>query len=100
MCLYSLYVHVHIVATNVADVSVALTEKKVLYHFTRKLDDNEVVRQKKDIVLECMINDPRPSCKWHKDGKPLEVRTPTGRCDRLTSCVTAPLSATSCLTVQ
>ena len=47
----------------------------MLYHFTRKLDDNEVVRQKKDIVLECMINDPRPSCKWHKDGKPLEVRT-------------------------
>ena len=48
-------------------------EKKILYHFTRRLDDEERVRQKKDIILECMLNDPRPAVKWLKNGQPLEV---------------------------
>ena len=51
------------------------TEKKALYHFTQKLPGTAVVRQKKDIVLEAMLSDPRPAVKWFKNGEPIEVRT-------------------------
>ncbi len=32
-----------------------------------------MVRQKKDLVLECMLSDPGPQVKWLKNGEPLEV---------------------------
>lgn len=50
-----------------------VSEKKILYHFTKHIGEAEVVRQKKDITLECMLSDPRPAVKWFKDGNLIEV---------------------------
>lgn len=47
--------------------------KKASYFFTQKLLKHMKVRQKKDIVLECMLSDPRPHVSWTKSGEPLEV---------------------------
>ena len=49
------------------------TEKRASFFFTQKLPKKANVRQKKDLVLECMLSDPRPAVKWLKNGEPLEV---------------------------
>ena len=50
-----------------------VTEKKQLYHFTQLLPKTATVRQKKEIVLECMLSDTRPHVKWLKNGQPIDV---------------------------
>ena len=49
------------------------TEMKILYKFTKRLPETARVRQKENIMLECMINDPRAHVKWFRNGEPLEV---------------------------
>ena len=46
---------------------------KILYKFTKRLPETAHVRQKENIVLECMINDPRAHAKWFRNDEPLEV---------------------------
>ena len=43
------------------------------YFFTQKLPKTIPVKRKKDLVLECMLSDPRPSVTWTKNGEKLEV---------------------------
>ena len=49
------------------------TAKKVEYYFTQKLPKTMAVKRKKDLVLECMLSDPRPHVTWYKNGEKIEV---------------------------
>jgi len=31
------------------------------------------VKRKKDLMLECMLSDPRPNVTWYKNGEKIEV---------------------------
>lgn len=54
---------------------IAFAAKKTEYHFTQKLPKTAAVKRKKDLVLECMLSDPRPQVQWYLNGEPLEVST-------------------------
>jgi len=47
--------------------------KKVEYYFTQKLPKTMAVKRKKDLLLECMLSDPRPHVTWYKNGEKIEV---------------------------
>jgi len=47
----------------------------VEYFFTQKLPKTAAVKRKKDLVLECMLSDPRPHVTWYKNGEKIEVFT-------------------------
>lgn len=47
--------------------------KKVEYYFTQKLPKTMAVKRKKDLMLECMLSDPRPNVTWYKNGEKIEV---------------------------
>jgi len=47
--------------------------KKVEYFFTQKLPKTMAVKRKKDLLLECMLSDPRPHVTWYKNGEKIEV---------------------------
>ena len=73
MLLHQKFVYmIHWIAIKIFSF-ILLAEKKVLYYFTQKLPPKMVVKQKKELVLECMLSDPRPHVKWLKDGEPIEV---------------------------
>jgi len=50
-----------------------LIGKKVEYFFTQKLPKTAAVKRKKDLLLECMLSDPRPHVTWFKNGEKIEV---------------------------
>ena len=43
------------------------------YFFTQKLPKTMAVKRKKDLILECMLSDPRPHVTWFKNGEKIEV---------------------------
>ena len=50
-----------------------IAEKKASYFFTQKLQKNSKSRRKKDYVMECMLNDARPTVEWFFNGEPIQV---------------------------
>jgi len=46
--------------------------KKITFFFTQKLPKTVPAKRKKDQVLECMLNDPRASVTWTKNGEKIE----------------------------
>ena len=49
------------------------------YFFTQKLPKTMAVKRKKDLLLECMLSDPRPHVTWYKNGEKIEVGTVLSR---------------------
>ncbi|ESO03551.1 hypothetical protein HELRODRAFT_191869 [Helobdella robusta] len=64
----------YICSADLKETSCYLTveSKKVEYFFTQKLPKTANVKRKKDLILECMINDPRPDVTWKKNGEKIE----------------------------
>lgn len=54
-------------------IIIFITGKSAEYFFTQKLPKTAPVKRKKDLVLECMLSDPRPSVIWMKNGEKIEV---------------------------
>lgn len=48
-------------------------EKPKQYKFTQKLQTTASVQRKKEITLECALDDPRASVKWYKNGEEITV---------------------------
>lgn len=52
----------------------AFLGKKTEYFFTQKLLKTTSVKRKQDLILECMLSDPRPTVIWTKNGEKIEVK--------------------------
>jgi len=52
-----------------------MLEKKIEYLFTKKLPARSTVKEKQNLILECILSDPRPMVIWSKNGETIEVRT-------------------------
>ena len=55
-------------------MSIFILARPKEYRFVQKLPETHTVRQKKDTVLECMLNESAPYVKWTKNGEQIEVR--------------------------
>ena len=44
------------------------------YKFTQRLPATTSVQRKKEITLECALDDPRAQVKWYKNGEEITVR--------------------------
>ena len=51
----------------------SLAAQRQQYFFTQKLLKVVNVAKKKDVVMECMLSDPRPHVKWYKGDEEILV---------------------------
>lgn len=64
-----------VVCSRISSLQYCFLGKKTEYFFTQKLLKTTSVKRKQDLILDCMLSDPRPSVTWTKNGEKIEVKS-------------------------